>query len=338
MNWLQSYSASWRIFRVNRDTWADAERVSGVVSVSVLKTADGDLIESGSMEVIGDFQPDYYRIVMNAEQGGEEQRVDVATLLFDSNGGDFDYGINTEDVDGFSVLYPASVTMVTDGEYAPKGVNGAVYARDLLQSCINAPVQVEGSFVLNEHIVHELGTPILEAVWHVLNAGGFVIQIDGRGVVYIRPQPTQPALVMDNSQRGLLMNGIKYKADVSKIPNRYIVIDGVNITVAENRERKSEVSTLNRGYTVDEVDTSPEPIDGETYGEYANRKLVEKSVLQEQREYSREYVPNIYPYDIIKATIDGLEGNMKIQSQSISCGNGITVAEKVSREIVLYEG
>lgn len=338
MNWLQSYTSTWRVFRVNRRTWADAESVSGIISVDIVKTADGDLIESGSMSVTGDFQPDYYRIVMNAEQGGDEERVDVATLLFDKNGGEYNYGVNTEDIDGYSVLYPASVTMITDGEYAPKGVNGAEYAKELLQNCINAPVEVEGAFILNDHVVHEIGTPVIDAVWNVLNAGGFVIQIDGRGVVYIRPKPVNPSLIIDNSQRGMLMNGISYTADMADIPNRYIVIDGANITIAQNTDQRSEVSINTRGYTVDKVDTSPTPINGETYGEYANRKLIESSILKEERQYKREYAPDVYPYSVIKATVDGLEGNLIVQSQSISCDNGITVSEKVTRETQLYEG
>ena len=27
MNWGQSYSASWRVYRVNRKTWADREKI-----------------------------------------------------------------------------------------------------------------------------------------------------------------------------------------------------------------------------------------------------------------------------------------------------------------------
>ena len=103
MNWGQSYSASWRVFRVNRDTWADAEELKSVDEISVSRTADGSLLESGSMELSGDFTSDYYRIVMTAEQGGEVARVDVATLLFDVNGGEVNYGRTIHDVDGFSV-------------------------------------------------------------------------------------------------------------------------------------------------------------------------------------------------------------------------------------------
>lgn len=338
MDWTKSYSSIWRVFRVNRDTWADAESVSNVVSASVTKTADGSLIESGSLEVTNNFEPDYYRIVMTAEQGGEVARVNVATLLFVSTGGEVNYGVETYNVDGFSVLYPASVKAVTIGEYAPAGVDGAEYAKSLLESAINAPVIVEGSFTLNENIVHELGSPIIDAVWDVLDAGNFVIQIDGEGKVHIKPKPTEPSLIIDNTQLGMIENEITFTADTSDIPNRYIIIDGVNITIAENNDTQSTVSIPSRGYCVDLIDTSPTPINGETYSAYANRMLKESSILKEERGYTREYAVDVYPYSIIRATINGLEGDLQVQSQTISCDNGIRVSESVMKETQLYGG
>lgn len=336
MDWSKSYTSEWRIFRVNRDTWADGERLTGVDDVEILKTADGEELESGSMKLTGAFEPDYYRIVMTAEQGGEVARVDVATLLFIPKGGNYDYGVDSPDVDGFSVLYPATTTSVLIGEYAPAGINGAQYAADLLAGSINAPVEVEGSFVLNDHVVHELGSSVLSAVWAVLNAGDFVIQIDGRGVVHIRPKPTDPSLTIDSSARGLIMNGIEYGADESEIPNRYIIIDGVNITIAENNDPTSIVSFPSRGYHVDVIDTSPTPINGETYGECAERLLKKESILKEERNYTREFLPDVYPYSLIRASISGLEGDLRVKTQSLLCGNGITVSEKVSKETALY--
>lgn len=335
MDWSKSYTSEWRVFKVNRRTWADAESVQNVSSASILRTADG---ESGSLEVSGDFDPDYYRIVMTAEQGGELMRVDVATLLFVATGGELDYGSAVTSVDGFSVLYPATVSTITAGEYAPAGANGAEYAADLLAEAINAPVEVEGSFVLNDNVVHDLGSSVMDAVKAVLDAGNFIYQIDGRGVVHILPKPTEPALVIDNSSTGLLENGIKYTADMSDIPNRYIIIDGANITIAENNDPESVVSYPSRGYHVDHVDTSPTTIDGETYSQYAARKLKEMSVLQDVREYDREFAPDVYPHSIVRATIDGLDGDLRVRSQSIRCGNGITVSEKAAKEVSLYEG
>lgn len=336
IDWDKSYSSSWRVFRVNRETWADGDRIDGIDSVSITKTADGSLLESGSLDVTGEIEPDYYRIVMTAEQDGDTERVDVATLLFDITGGEYNYGRLVQDADGHSVLYPASTTTIVAGEYAPAGMDGAAYAADLLASAINAPVEVDDSFILNEHVVHEIGSTVLEAVWNVLEAGGFVIQIDGRGVVHIRPKPTEPALVLSASNMRMLMNGINYTTDISDVPNRYVVILDNYRTVATNNDPTSSISAPNRGYYVDLVDESPTLVNGETYSAYAERRLKEMSIMEDERTYTREYAPDVYPYSVIKASIDGLEGDLRVHQQTISCEHGITVQEKSKREIALW--
>lgn len=336
MEWSKSYSATWRVFRVNRKTWADGDRVDNIDSVNVTRTADGSLLESGGLEMTGQFEPDYYRIVMTAEQGGEVARVDVATLLFDITGGEHNYGTTAQEAEGYSVLYPASVTSVITGEYTPAGADGAEYAAEMLRATINAPVVVEGSFVLNDHIVHEPGTGVLDAVWAVLDAGNFIIQIDGRGVVHIRPKPTTPSIVLDNKSLHMLSNGISYATDISEIPNRYVVIDDYNRTIAVNDSPESTVSTVSRGYCVDHVDESPTPVNGETYSAYAQRRLEEMSVMKDERTYTREYDPNVLLYSIVRASIDGMQGDLRVTSQQVNCGKGITITEKAVREVPLW--
>lgn len=336
MDWAQSYSASWRVFRVNRDTWADGEKIDNVDTVQITRTADGNLLESGSLDITGDFEPDYYRIVMTAEQGGEVKRVDVATLLFDTSGGEFNYGRTVQDAAGHSVLYPASVTTIVAGEYAPAGVNGAEYAAELLRGAINAPVQAEGSFTLDDNVVHEIGSSVLAAVWNVLEAGDFVIQLDGRGVVHIRPKPTEPVRILGASETRMLANGISYTADISDVPNRYIVVMDDVMVMAANNDPRSSVSTVSRGYCVDKVEENPTTVNGETLNAYVERKLRDESVLQEERTYTREYDPDINLYSVIRASIDGLQGDFRVQSQQLTCGRGITVQEKASKEIQLW--
>lgn len=336
MNWGQSYSAEWRVFKVNRNTWADGDMLSGVDNVSLSRTVDGKLLESGSMELTGEFESGYYRIVMTAIQGAEIERVDVCTLLFEVNGGAVNYGTTIGKTSGHSVLYPASVTAVTTGEYAPAGADGVIYAKNLLQSAINAPIQTEGSFTLNDHIVHELGSSVIDAVWSVLDAGGYIMQIDGSGTVHIRPKPTDPSLILDSNTMGIMSNGIEFSSDISEIPNRYIVIENGLITTAVNSDPNSSVSIPNRGYSVDLIDTSPTPVNGETNTEYASRQLHEASILKDTRSYTREYAPDVFPYSLIRASIDGLFGDYRVESQSIDCDNGITVNEKASMETNLW--
>lgn len=338
MDWSKSYTAQWRIFRVNRDTWADAELISDVDSVSVTRTADGSLIESASMEVTGEISTDYYRIVMTAQQGNEATRVEVATLLFDAQSGTHDHGGVVQSVHGYSVLLPASTTLLLKGQYAPCGVNGAEYAAELLRSAINAPVVVDGAgFTLNNNLVHELDSSVLDAAWTVVNAGNHCIQIDGHGTVHITPMPTAPALQLDSAASSLLMNGIGYTQDVSAIPNRYVVVIGDARTVAVNDSIDSRVSTANRGYYVDVIDESPQPINGETLNAYALRKLHEESIVTDERRYTREYADGVNVYSIVRASLNGLNGDYRVQSQSITCDYGVTVQEKAAREIDLWQ-
>ena len=336
MDWSKSYYSEWRVFRVNRDTWADAEQLENVEKISITRTADGNLLESGSMEITGDFEPDYYRIVMTAIQDDDVARVDVGTLLFDVNGGVVNYGTIQQNADGYSVLYPASTEKIITGAYAPAGVDGAAYCGELLAKSINAPVQVDGSFTLNDHVVHEIGSSVLEAVWSVLDAGNFVIQIDGRGVVHILPKPTEPSLILDNANTRLLSHGINYTRDLSEIPNRYIcIIDNYKV-IATNSDPNSIVSTVNRGFYVDEVDESPVPVNNETLNQYAENRLHALSYMEDKRTYKREYYPDVNLYDIVRGSIDGLEGDLRVNEQSINCGHGITINETANMEVNLW--
>lgn len=60
------------------------------------------------------------------------------------------------------------------------------------------------------------------------------------------------------------------------------------------------------------------------------------SVMKDERSYSREYAEGVNLYSLIRASIDGLEGNLRVETQNIKCDYGITVSEKASREINLW--
>ena len=336
MDWGRSYNAAWRVFRVDRNTWADAEKIENIDRVSVTRTTEGNLIESGNFTITGELPLDYYRVVMTAEQNGEVERVDVATMLIESTGGSYDYNVRETSANGRSVLYPASTTAIISGEYAPAGADGAQYSKKLLETVINAPVEVEGSFTLNNHIVHKIGGDVLSAVWSVLDAGNFILQIDGRGIVHIRPRPTEPILILDNNNARLLTNKINYTTDQSQIPNRYIAIFNGATSFVINDSADSPVSTVNRGFFVDMVDEKPALVNGETLGGYLNRKLHEESLMIDQRTYTREFSPDVYPHDIVKASLEGLEGNLRVKSQTLTCGYGITVQESAVRGVYLW--
>ena len=341
IDWTSGYSASWRVFHVNPETWADANELDGVAEVSVERGKDDSprVLERGSMSVDlvpGDtIDEGYYRFVMIARQGDDSERVDVATLLFTATGGKVNRGVDAVECNGRSVLWPASKVSVESGAYAPAGVDGVAYTERLLSDVINAPIETEGSFVIDEHIVFDNGTSTLDAVWKVLDAGGFVMTIGGDGTVRIGPMPAEPSLSLDMAHARLLHPDIEHQLDYSDVPNVYIAVDGSTEAMAVNNSESSITSTVTRGWRSETRDESPVRVNGETMQSYAERKLEEASTVEDVRTYEREWWPGVHPYSIVRGSLASvlLDGDLRVKAQSLACGKGITVTETAYREV-----
>ena len=341
INWSESYTCLWRVVRVDPETWADAETLAEVDGAKVTRTADGNMLEAGTLSLSdgGGFDRGYYRLVMVATDGsGNYERQDIATMLYEATGATYDHGTAEVKAEGRSVLHPANVRLLVDGTYAPANSDGAAWAGRLLESCISAPVSVEASFALASNIVPDFGTSALDAAWQVVSAGGCIIRVAGDGTVHIMPKPTEPALLLDSAHAGLVVPGIKGGIDMSDVPNRYIAAGELATAVAVNDDPLSPTSTVSRGYAYDMLDDSPELLGGETLERYARRRLEEESTVGVSATYKREWWPGVYPYDIVLGSLEsvGLSGSMRVVSQSLECGNGVRVTEKAESEVRLW--
>ena len=334
IDWSRPYTSDWRVFRVNPSTWADADALPGALSAEITRDMGGDApeVDSGTLKLeAATFEPGYLRIAMTAVQGGEAERVDVATLLCEGASSEVDHGSVLE-ITGRSVLHPAAVTVVLAGEHVPRGGDGAQHAARLLRACVHAPVEVYGGFTLDEAYDFEFGTSHLEAAWQVLDAGGYIIQIDGAGRVAIRPKPTNPALTLDRAGTRLLMPGVKRELDYSDVPNRFTALERGEMATAVN-ETGSPASRDARGYWHDETDDAPKRVNGETLAAYAARRLEELSIVPDERTYTREWWPGVLPGSVVRGSMEGLSGDMRVESQEIECSHGLTVQETASREV-----
>lgn len=342
MDWSSGYRASYRLYRVDPDTWADSERVAGLQTASVESDLDKELVQSGSVTVelpMGEsFAHGYYRLVMVTEQGGGLERFDISTLYYTTSTRNVSAGSMTLPLVGRSVLYPASRRKMLVGSYAPIGVDGAAYAADLLASAIAAPVTVVGGFTLDEHLVFDVGMTVLKAVQTVLDAGGFHLSIDGSGRVTVRAVPTEAAEGSEAVTR-LVLPSVSDTFDTSEVPNRYTAIDkGQSVTVV-NDDPESETSTVRRGYVDDVVDSSPKRVNGETLTHYATRMLRELSVVSRPYTYKREYSDSLVVGDLLPVTLNGDAVTLRSTRQALSCTQGgVVVSETGEMEVPMWQG
>lgn len=345
IDWRAGYSSTWRVFKVNRDTWADGEPLDGIVSATYETTMDEDapILGRGSLTSVvpvgGEFEEGYYRIVMTAQQNGVLERVNVCTMECSTVDGDIDHNSDERNIQGRSVLYPASVTILADGSYAPQGADGAQWCGSVLHGCINAPIVVNGGFTLDEHLVFDPGTYVLEAVWKVLDAGNHVIRIDGDGTVRIVPKPTEPSVQLDATHARLIHTGVHYALDYSEVPNRYRAIESDNEATAINNDPLSMTSVVRRGWTHDIRDESPVRVNGETLAAYAARRLEEESTVYDSRTYSREWWPDVCPHDLVRGSLASvrLDGDLRVVRQSFKCEVGIVVEEESRMEVKTWQ-
>lgn len=332
LDYGSGYSSSWRVVKVDKDTWAATEEIPGLVSASVERDAGTDLIESGSASFDaklprGEF---WGRLEMLAEQDGEVERHAIATLLFSPGDSISTIIGKTTQCSGRSVLAPAEDMRLLAGTYAPMGADGAVYAASMISTCTPAPVMVDGSFILSQNYVFAEGTTYLEAARTLVDGAGWRIAISGDGTVTIGQKPTKPSLVLDSAHASLLGVEIGVNGSLEGVPNRYIAVDGDKQVIVSDDDVDNPASYVNRGRYVDVYDSSPQMIDGESLEAYARRKLNEANESLESRSYTREWWPNVTCNDLVvgsMASVD-LDCTMRVSTQSIEIGNGVVVSEK----------
>lgn len=341
MDWGGSYACEWRVYSVNTRTWADGEQVAGMSSLKVSRDSRRDIIETGTASLdspVGQPMSEVYlRFALVAVSGNAVQREDIATLLCSSGSGKVEYQTDLRSVNGKSVLYPASTRRITSYGFVSAGANGAEAAAEMLRSCIAAPVSVVGSgFRVGQYVTFDPDDDVLTRVKKVLDMGRHIVTINGRGEVTVQPLPDTPALEIGRASARLISPGVSYKYDLSGVPNRYRAISPTGVATSVNSDPDSPTSTVARGYYVDEIDRSPEPLEGESLQAYADRMLLQSRMVTYSRSYKRRYWPDVLPGSLVSATMPsvGLDGIMRVAKQVITCGDSVEVEEEADMEVL----
>lgn len=332
IDWGASVSHRWRLVVVDLPTWEDGDEVRGAMEVSVSRDRGGSMLESGSATIamgIDEIPREFVgRIEMLAKQGALVERHPVSTMRFIPGRSVIHAGRRLAEYDCYSVLRPADTRKMEAGAYVPKGVDAAAWVVMMLGECMKAPVTAAGSFTLTEHYDFDGSSSRLESVWEVLDSIGWCLRVNERGEVTVMPLPTEPALILDNANAKLLDPELESDDCLADTVNYWVAVDGDNRAEAID-DSDLPTSYTQRGYYVEEFEESPARLDGETLQAYVNRRLEESMSVVGTRTYTRSWIPDVLPFDIVRGSIAnvGLDCDMRVKSQTLELGAVAKVTE-----------
>lgn len=333
MEWQNGYTASYYVTKVDPVTWRDIERIE-IVSGQIKRENKG-LRESANIKCVSypNAVEQWLRIWMDVDQVGSNDHIALFTGLATSPSRDFSGDYESNSLECYSVLKPASDVYLLRGWYAPSGSNGANIIKELL-SVIPAPVNIaEGAPVLVNNIVAENNETRLTMIEKILTSINWRMIINGDGSVNIEPKPTESKRTFDPINFDVIETELNVTEDWFNCPNVLMTIVDDLTAIARDDSEDSPLSTINRGREVWEQETNSHLSDNETIEQYAIRRLKELQQIQKKVSYNRRFVPNIYPSDQIRLHYPNqeLDDVFTVISQSIDLGYAAKTNEVVSK-------
>jgi len=330
MDWAKGFTAKYTYTVVDPESWRDLE-THRLFGGSITKTMSG-LMESADLDIteLPTTGEVWVRIYLNATQGASGERVALFTGLMQTPEASWHGRLDTYAAELYSVLKPADDVLLQRGWYAPAGYNGAELAAELL-GIGAAPVSYEADApTLQSPIVAEDSETNLSMAQKVVDTIGWRIRIAGDGRISVEPKATDKVLDLDPVENDVVELNVTDTRDWFSCPNVLRAVYRNMVAIARDEDPDSPYSIQNRGREIWLEDKNPALNDREGLEEYAARKLREEQIPTRKIRYTRRFMPDVYPGDIVGMHYPALniDGDFRIASQKITLGYGASVSEE----------
>ena len=336
MDWRKGFTATYYLSFVDINTWRDTQRIE-ITGGSVRKELSG-LRASADIDCVNYNEPNekLVRVWLDANQNGLE---DSHTALFTGYASFPDKKIKgtieTERLQCYSVLLPASDTYMARGWYAPVDADAGVLIKQLLRPT-RATVEIhelkkKTGAVLSRSVIAEGNETNLSMVEKLLSVMDWRMWTDGMGVVHIAEYESEPVAVFDSVTNDIVEPTLTVEYDWFDCPNVLRVIMDEKSEVAYDRDSDTPMSIQNRGREVWYEEENVNLNTGENLQEYANRRLKELQRVSTSVSYDRRFNPDIYPTDVVRLNYprQSIKGLFMVSSQTINLGFNAKTSEEV---------
>ena len=333
MDWSKGYSSRFMAYEVDPITWKDFERVE-LISGSISKGTDA-LQQSANIDVesFDGSTEKWIRIYFDARQDLDSYHGAMFTGLASSPNKQYEGNSLTTPVQLYSVLKPLDDIFLQKGWFAAANADGVAIVQELLK-VTPAPVVVDGSAPrLREAIIAEDNETNLTMAIAILDAIGWVFDIQGDGTIHLRPinnSVPNDLVTFSALNYDCLETNVDIEYDWFSAPNVYRAVSGETIAIARDDDPQSPISTVSRGREVWSEERDVVLNDNETLDMFAKRRLEALQKVFYKVKYTRRYHPDVDIHTIIGLNYpkQELSGYFKVQSQSFQLGHNAAVSEE----------
>ncbi len=335
MDWSKGFSASYIMQTVDPATWRDTgviEITGGNIKRELTGKRESADVDCKGIEIGVER---WVRIYLETQQDGASARTALFTGLATTPADEYEGNAKSNTLACYSVLKPCEDVSLPIGWYAPQNANGAEVIRQLL-SVTPAPVFVEGDAPrLSEHIIAEANENHLTMIDKILTAIDWRIRIDGDGSIHVGPHPVETVATLDPLENDVIETKVKVSADLYACPNVYRATSGDVTGIARDEDPDSPLSIQNRGREVWKSESGVNLASTESIAQYARRRLKESQRVQKVASYTRRYLPDVKPSDLIRMSYpaQGLTGVYMVQSQTVALEYGAPTDEQIAEVI-----
>lgn len=335
MDWSRGYTARYYMSIVNPNTMRDTEKFE--ITGGTVKYESSGLRTSADVSCVNysETAERLVRVWLNTTQENESSG---HTPLFTGYTSSPDRNINgnqeTQTVQCYSVLLPASDMYLERGWYAPVDIDALSVIRSLLYVC-NVPIEAadddDSTRVLKNAIVAERGETHLTMVDKILEAINWRLWIEGDGTIHIEPYTNTPVKTFGASYYDIIEPTLTVSYNWFECPNCVRVFLDDDFAIAKDEDSDTPISIQNRGREVWYEDDNVSLNKGETLQEYAFRCLEEQQRVATTINYDRRFDPDVHLLDVIALNYprQNIIGSYLITSQTINLGYSAKTSEEV---------
>lgn len=335
MIWSEGFTGSYYITLVDPVSWRDMNRME-IYGGSVERSDEG-LMQSADLDMkeLPDDGETWVRVWMDADQGGIEH-VALFTGLTTAPSRDIDGLRESFKVECYSVLKAPDDIYLKRGEYIPAEVHAPQAAAKLLRA---GPAPVEVAEVdeyptLQGAIIGEDDETALSMAQKVLDAIGWKIRVDGRGVIHLEPKSMDIVDVFDAVANDIMELTITDACDWFSCPNVLRCISDDLTAIARDDDPNSPLSTVRRGREVWAQETNVSLGTNQSLASYARDRLKELQNPARTAEYARRFDPDVEVGSLVRISHPeiGIDGMFRIKSQSMELSYGCRTSETAVEE------